>query len=82
MMSCLYFAPGIVHEFLERLHEDNLKRDDISLIADIVRLMTALNLSHNNLKESTSALSDFLEIDKKGAKELLLLTKGAPLPIE
>jgi hypothetical protein len=81
MENNLYFAPEIVEDFITRLHQDKLRKEDLSLIADIVRMMTALNISCSNPKRSIETLMDFLAIDKKNAKELLELTKSQPLPV-
>ena len=80
MVSNLYFAPEIVEDFITRLHRDKLRKEDLSLIADIVRMMTALNISCSTPK-SIETLMGFLAIDKKNAKELLELTKSQPLPV-
>lgn len=81
MNNCLYFAPEVVEDFIARLRQDRLKKEDISLIADIVRMMTALHISSSDPKRSIPALANFLEIDRKSAKELLELTKSRPLPV-
>ena len=81
MENCLYFAPEVVEDFIKRLHLDKLRKRDLSLIADIVRMMTALNISCRNPGQSIEALADFLEIDEESAEELLELTKPTPLPV-
>jgi hypothetical protein len=81
IMESLYFEPEVVQDFIKRLRQDKLRKSDISLIADIVRMMTHLNLSYSKPGRSIAALEDFLEIDEKSAKELLELTKPRPLPV-
>lgn len=81
MENCLYFAPEVVEDFIARLRQNKLRKTDLSLIADIVRMMTTLNISNRNPKRSIAALADFLEIDEESAEELLELTKPTPLPV-
>jgi hypothetical protein len=81
MENSLYFAPEVVEDFIKRLHQDKLRKGDLSLIADIVRMMIALNISYRDPEQSIEALADFLEIDEESAEELLELTKSTPLPV-
>lgn len=81
MDTLLYFAPEIVEDFIKRLHQDKLRKEDLSLIADIVRMMAALDISCSDPKSGVATLMQFLAIDKKNAKLLLELTKSQPLPV-
>lgn len=47
--------------------QNKLRKEDLSLIADIVRMMMALNVSCSNPKRSIETLIDFLAIDRKNA---------------
>lgn len=80
-MQCLYFEPEVIEDFMIRMRQDKMRKSDIALIADIVRMMVALNVSCENPRASIATLEDFLNLDKRGAKEWLELTKSRPLPV-
>ena len=82
MEANLYFEPEIIEDLITAILKDKLKRDDISTIADIVRMMVSLDISCVNPKRSIATLKDLLGIDAKSASILLEVTKSRPIPTE